>query len=82
MPNINLELQMKFLNELNEALADALDRYSGEGAEKLAELNYMKQEVARARRVITERMDKEGTDEPRRPARRHASEQYPEAVYS
>ncbi|NVJ97276.1 MAG: hypothetical protein HWE25_03930 [Alphaproteobacteria bacterium] len=83
MPNINLELQLKFLNELNEALTDALDRYSGEGAEKLAELNYMKQEVSRARRVITDRMDREDdSDRPARSARRRMADSFQEAVYS
>jgi hypothetical protein len=62
MPNVNLELQLKFLNELNEALDDALGRYSEEGPDKLAELKYMRQEVARARRVIAERMDRDDTD--------------------
>lgn len=81
MPDINLELQLKFLNELNEALTDALDRHKSEGPDKLAELNYMKQEVARARRVITDRMDREADDEDRRPSRQYA-ETYQEAAYS
>jgi len=61
MPKVNLELQMKFLKELNEALEDALGRYASDGPDKLAELEYMKKEVVRARRIISERMDREET---------------------
>ena len=83
MPTINLEIQLKFLNELNEALTDALSRYAGEGEDKLAELTYMKQEVVRARRVITERMAREvGNDAGERRTSRHTTERYQEAVYS
>ncbi|WP_417466122.1 hypothetical protein [Kordiimonas sp.] len=56
MPTVNLELQLKFLNELDTALADALGRYSDESADKLAELEYMQREVTRARRVINDRL--------------------------
>ena len=66
MPTVNLELQMKFLCELDEALTDALNRYVDDGAEKLAELKYMKSEVIRARRIISERME---NDDDRRPSR-------------
>lgn len=62
MPRVNLELQMKFLMELDEALKDALGRYEEEGAEKLAELEYMKKEVSRAQRIISERMSREAKD--------------------
>ena len=51
---------MKFLTELDEALTDALGRYASDGAEKLAELEYMKKEVVRAQRIITERITTEG----------------------
>lgn len=57
MPTVNLELQMKFLKELDEALADALTRYNDDGEEKIAELKYMKSEVDRACRIIAERMN-------------------------
>ena len=60
MPKVNLEIQMKFLTELDEALTDALGRYADDGAEKLAELEYMKKEVVRAQRIITERITDEG----------------------
>lgn len=76
MPTVNLELQLKFLNELESALADALGRYSGEGAEKLAELKYMQREVERAKRVIAERREVE--DQPRR---RYAGHEYREAAF-
>lgn len=79
MPTVNLELQMKFLQELDEALTDALGRYSDDGAEKLAELKYMKSEVIRARRIISERLETSETPEPR--ASRYA-EEYREAAYS
>lgn len=77
MPTVNLDLQLKFLNELEEALKDALERYAGDGAEKLAELKYMQREVERAKRVIAERKDVEDA-----PHRRYATSGYHEAVYS
>jgi hypothetical protein len=79
MPTVNLELQMKFLRELDEALTDALGRYSDEGAEKLAELKYMKSEVHRAQRIISERLD--ANDGDRRPSVRY-SEDYREAAFT
>ncbi|RMB01520.1 hypothetical protein [Eilatimonas milleporae] len=54
---VNLELQLKFLSDLEEALADALTRYAEESPEKKAELEYMKREVDRARRIVADRMD-------------------------
>lgn len=77
---VNLELQLKFLNELNDALADALGRYHDEGPEKLAELKYMQQEVARARRVIAERMDGDETRSSNRS--RIRTEEFQEAAFS
>lgn len=79
MPTVNLELQMKFLKELEDALSDALGRYSDDGAEKLAELKYMQNEVLRARRIISERLE---TGE--KPASRTAriSDGYQEAAYT
>ncbi|TNE67530.1 MAG: hypothetical protein EP335_01100 [Alphaproteobacteria bacterium] len=68
MPNINLELQLKFLNELDDALKDALERYHDESDEKLAELKYMQREVTRARRIIAER----ATADEKRSVRRSA----------
>ncbi len=56
MPTVDLDLQLKFLNELDEALSDALHRYDDDGPEKLAELKYMRAEVTRARRIVAERM--------------------------
>jgi len=79
MPTVNLELQIKFLQELDDALSDALGRYSDDGAEKLAELKYMQSEVLRARRIISERLE---TGE--KPARRAAriSDDFREAAYT
>ncbi|SDD42752.1 MULTISPECIES: hypothetical protein [Kordiimonas] len=82
MPTVNLELQMKFLTELNEALTDALDRYADEGADKLAELNYMKQEVARARLVIAERMDHDDDDKKSDRRSRRVAAGFQEAAFS
>ena len=56
MPTVDLDLQLKFLNELDEALKDALSRYSDDTPEKKAELKYMQSEVMRARRIVAERM--------------------------
>ena len=77
MPTVNLDLQLKFLNELEEALSDALQKYAGDGAEKLAELKYMQREVERAKRVIA---DRKGENE--EPRRRYAAEGFREAAFS
>ncbi len=79
MPKVNLELQMKFLAELDEALKDALGRYADDGADKLAELEYMKKEVVRAQRIISERMDREDTVSSRKSSYR--DETYREVAY-
>jgi hypothetical protein len=79
MPTVNLELQIKFLRELDEALTDALSRYSDDGAEKLAELTYMKSEVIRARRIIAERL--EADEQPARVSAGYADD-YREAAFS
>ncbi len=77
MPTVNLDLQLKFLSELETALSDALKRYAGEGDEKLAELTYMQNEVKRAKRVISERMSSD--EEPRR---RYQASEFQEVAYS
>lgn len=77
MPTVNLDLQLKFLNELETALADALGRYSGESDEKLAELTYMQKEVQRAKRVISERLETE-----EKPRRQYRETDYREVAYS
>lgn len=77
MPTVNLDLQLKFLNELETALADALGRYSGESDEKLAELTYMQKEVQRAKRVISERLESE-----EKPRRQYRETDYREVAYS
>lgn len=77
MPKVNLDLQLKFLSELESALTDALGRYADESDEKLAELAYMQKEVRRAKRVISERIDSD--DKPRR---RYQPEGYQEVAFS
>lgn len=77
MPTVNLDLQLKFLIELETALEDALSKYSGDGAEKLAELKYMRKEVLRAKRVIAERMASEV-----KPRRQYSAPEYQEVAYS
>lgn len=77
MPTVNLDLQLKFLNELETALADALGRYSDESDEKLAELTYMQKEVQRAKRVISERLETE-----EKPRRQYRETGYREVAYS
>lgn len=77
MPTVNLDLQLKFLIELETALEDALSKYSDEGTEKLAELNYMREEVLRAKRVIAERKETEV-----KPRRQYAAPEYQEVAYS
>lgn len=77
MPTVNLDLQLKFLSELETALSDALSRYADEGEEKLAELAYMQNEVKRAKRVISERMESE-----EKPSRGYAAASYGEVAYS
>ncbi|WCL54162.1 hypothetical protein [Gimibacter soli] len=56
MPTVNLELQLKFLNDLEAALADAMQRFSADGPEKLAELKFMQAEVDHARRIVAARI--------------------------
>lgn len=77
MPTVNLDLQLKFLNELESALSDALTRYSDEGKDKLAELTYMQKEVRRAKRVISERIESE-----EKPRRQYQQSGYQEVAYS
>ena len=77
MPKVNLDLQLKFLSELESALTDAIGRYADESDEKLTELAYMQKEVRRAKRVISERMDND--DQPRR---RYSAESYREVAFS
>ncbi len=77
MPTVNLDLQLKFLAELETALADALACYAGEGAEKLAELQYMQREVQRAKRVIALRAESE-----EKPRRRYNAPEFQEVAYS
>ena len=57
MSTINLELQLKFLAQLDDALGDALSRYNADGDDKVEELNYMREEVMRARKVVACRLD-------------------------
>ncbi len=57
MSKINLELQLKFLSQLDAALNDALSRYVANGDDKVEELNYMREEVTRARKVVSCRLD-------------------------
>ncbi len=57
MPDIDLELQMKFLADLDSALDDAVHRYAEQSPEKLDELAYMKKEVTRARQVVRKRLN-------------------------
>lgn len=78
MPTVNLELQLKFLNELETALEDALTRYAGDGAEKLDELTYMQREVQRAKRVIAERKQ----SEKELPRRQYEAEKFQEVAFS
>ncbi len=80
MPTVNLELQMKFLKELDEALTDALSRYNDDGEEKIAELKYMKNEVGRACRIIAERMSDTGRE--KRASVSYSHENQREAAYS
>ncbi len=82
MPTVNLELQLKFLNELDTALADALGRYSDESAEKLAELEYMQREVTRARRVINDRLKVNEDDDTLSVRKARASSLFQEAAFS
>ena len=56
MLSIDYSIQLKFLNELNSALTDALKKHGNESAEKLKELEYMQSEVKRAQRVVNARI--------------------------
>ena len=61
MTKVNLKLQMKFLDQLEEALAEAMERYVDAGDAKLSELTYMQREVDRARRIVSSRMSNEAS---------------------
>ena len=82
MPPIDLELQMKFLKELDDALKDALSRYCDDTAEKRAELKYMKSEVLRAQRILKKRMTETPALDAKAPRRAVALDGYQEAVFS
>ncbi len=56
MTKVNLELQLKFLDQLEDALAEAMERYAEKGEARLSELTYMQQEVLRARRIVSDRI--------------------------
>lgn len=71
-PKVNLELQLKFLNQLQSAVTDALGRFEDQDDNKLAELQYMEREVRRAQRMVNERMDEKIVQKPRA-ARRYDS---------
>jgi hypothetical protein len=62
MPAINLELQMKFLNDLDSALDEAMAKHRFED-DKMTELRYMHAEVLRAREVVIRRLRVELADE-------------------
>ena len=65
MSAINLELQLKFLNDLEAALEDALVRYGSEEEAKLAELKLVRGEVDNARRVVAARLAREARQTPK-----------------
>ncbi|UTW55733.1 hypothetical protein [Kordiimonas sp. SCSIO 12610] len=56
MPSIDYTIQLKFLNELNNALTDALNQQGNQTTDKLKELKYMQSEVNRAQRVVNARI--------------------------
>ncbi len=62
---VNLELQMKFLDQLHAAVSDALDRFADQNDDKLAELEYIDREVKRARRIVSTRMESDDNTRPR-----------------
>ena len=68
MSKINLELQLKFLSQLDDALGDALSRYNKNSDEKVEELNYMREEVTRARKVVACRLDNDRVSSVRKKA--------------
>ena len=75
MSNVNLDLQLKFLDQLEDALAEAMQRYADKGESKLSELAYMQREVDRARRIVASRQ----VDQKPAPRRYEKEEQYSEA---
>jgi len=54
---VNLELQMKFLDQLQSAVTDALERFDNADRKKVAELEYIDKEVQRARRIVSTRIE-------------------------
>lgn len=73
MPTVNLELQLKFLRDLDVALDDALVQYRDVSPDKLGELSYMKQEVERAKSVVGRRLSETKADASTRNERSESS---------
>lgn len=57
---VNLELQLKFLDQLQGAVTDALSRFEDVEADKLEALEYMDREVRRAKRIVNKRLAVDG----------------------
>ena len=56
MPIVDLELQLKFLQQLEGALSDAMVKYEDADVSKKNELEYMKREVDRAQAVVANKI--------------------------
>ena len=70
---VNLNKHLAFLDQLDEGLDEALDRYSSQSKESLAELHNLKREIQLARKAVRMlRLNGYGSErEPeRRPSRR------------
>lgn len=63
MASVNLDLQIRFLKDLERALDEALEKHAHVGDGKLSELTYMRREVERASKIVTSR----ATTENRKP---------------
>lgn len=60
MSAVNLELQMRFLDDLERALNEALVEHAHVEESKLSELKYMRREVERASAVVKRRAAVDG----------------------
>ena len=80
MPAVNLELQIKFLDDLDTALRDAKNQY-GSKENHLRELHYMHSEVMRAKKVVLRRLEADA-DMQKKPSKpvNSAKEEYLMAV--
>ena len=56
MADIDLELQLRFLRQLDDALDEALARHGEEADAEVRDLRIMRDEVLKAQQIVSDRM--------------------------